>query len=271
MDEQHISHNWSSFERYRAKNHRGLLTGYPRIDKKIVGLAGLVTVMGEPKCCKSTFVLGIALENAKKGIPVIYFDKENGIERTRLRMICYLSGLTFGAVKGKLYSNEEEYYKQAVESLHSYPIYYKSTSETVESLEESIKILGKQTQKPVLLIVDSLQSIITDFKDRRASVDYWVFAFNDLKNKYNEWLTTLLVSEKNRHSYGMSNRAGAKESGGIEYKAEQVFDLYTDEKTGHVLVNCVFNRDGDTGLVAELIQPNPYTYKLAEVEYCPEE
>lgn len=270
MHENHIAHNWESFEAYRKKDNKGLATGFSQIDRKIVGLAGLVTVMGEPKCCKSTFVMSIALHSAQLGIPVIYIDRENGIQRTRTRMLCYLSNLSIGAIKGSMYENEQKYYDQAQSILTKLPIYYFAEMPTLDKLDELVSAMGKKYNKRILLLIDSLQSIISDFKDRRSSVDYWVFAFNDLKNKYGEWLTTILVSEKNRPSYGMSSKSGAKESGGIEYKAEQVFDLYLDNKSMNIMVNCVFNRDGDTGLVTELIKPQPYTYKLKEIEHCPQ-
>lgn len=270
IDEYKLSSNWNTFEQYRTKSVRGLLTGYREIDRKIIGLPGFVTVQGEPKSYKSTFALNIALNNAKKGNPVLWVDRENGLQRTRLRMICNLAQVTSGAIKSnKMTDEEDERYCEAVEELNELPFYYLDTINS-EEMEEILEAIGKRHRRPVLLVVDSLQSLVSDFKDRRASVDYWVFWFNDLKKKYETKLTVLVISEKNRSSYGMASKSGAKESGGIEYKSEMVLDLYRRGNDPEVKIECTYNRDGDTGYLSSLIIPNNYYYNFTIGEECPE-
>ncbi len=271
IDESHIANNWDKFESYRKNQIRGLLTGFKEMDKAIVGLPGLTTIMGEPKCLKSTFVMNIALNKAQENIPIILVDTENGLQRTRLRMLCHLAGITVTAIKSnRLVYDEEIRYNDAVNILKKLPIYYIESSTSSQEIKSIIKEVGQKHKKKILLIVDSLQSLISEFKDRRASIDYWVFFFNELKLVYQEWLTTILVSEKNRQSYGTSTKSGAKESGGIEYKSELVFDMRPDSGGAFIWVEAIFNRDGDVGIVSKLLKPDPYCYKLVEAEYVPE-
>lgn len=270
-DEFLIGANWKSFDNYISSKSRGMATGFWELDKTIVGLPGLSVIMGEPKCCKSTFVMNILLYQAQKQIPVILVDTENGLQRTRLRMICYLSGLTNTIIKsGNMNDNELSRFTNAVNVLRALPIYFFVVCASPERLQELITEVGKKHQEKILVIVDSLQSLITTFNDRRAGIDNWMAFFNKVKQDYENWVTTILVSEKNRQSYGTSNKAGAKESGGIEYKAEMVFDLFPAKENSDVIVECIFNRDGDTGIATRLSKPNPYSYKLLECEYVPD-
>lgn len=271
LEQYHVGKDWDKFVKYLKNESRGLTTGYGEIDRAIIGLPGYVTVMGEPKCFKSTFVMRTMMEKALAGHPVILIDRENGRQRIRKRMICYLAELSDGVVKSQNFrGDEEEKYKEAERVFTKLPIYIIEDHQELEDLESIIKEAGHLYKKHVLLVVDSLQSLVTDFKDRRASVDYWVFAFNDLKKKYEGWLTLVCISEKNRQVYGMGSRAGGKESGGIEYKSEMVFDLYPNKEGNAVIVECVYNRDGDTGVLTSLRVSHPYTYRLEESDSVPE-
>lgn len=266
-----IGKNLEEFEEYLNKTSRGLTTGFKEVDRAILGLPGLVTIMGEPKCCKSTFAMNVALEKAKQGVRVLYLDTENGIQRLRLRMLSYLSGIPSAIVKSQNFTPQERaQYNSAKQQFVQLPITYVEGVESTQDAQTLIEALFSRGATNVLFIVDSLQSIIQDFKDRRASIDSWVFGFNDLKQQYEGRLTILLISEKARHAYGTATRAGAKESGGIEYKSEMVLDLRLHEELDKIIVECLYNRDGDTGVVANLIKPAPYTYRLQDAAYLPE-
>lgn len=266
-----IGKNLDEFEEYLTKTARGLTTGFKEVDRIILGIPGLTAVMGEPKCCKSTFTMNIAIEKAKQGVRVLYLDTENGIQRLRLRMLSYLSGLPGIVIKSQRFTPEELYnYQQAKTEFEKLPITYIEGLESLQDVHSLLETIYNRGDAPVLFIVDSIQSLARDFKDRRASIDSWVFGFNDLKQQYEGRLTILLVSEKQRAAYGIASRAGAKESGGIEYKSEMVLDLRPHEELDKIIVECLYNRDGDTGVVANLIKPNPYTYQLHDAEYLPE-
>lgn len=267
LENHHIKNDWDKFEDYCLRRVPGLPTGFKSIDDLIIGLPGVATVVGEPKCCKSTLALAIALHSAKAGHPVIFVDKENGLQRTRKRILCAVGNLTNGAVDSHNFTGKEQSkYDCAVRQVQSMPFYYFSDVKA-EELDDAIKEAIESHGKRCLVVADSLQSLVADFNDRRSSVDHWVYLFNDLKIKYENQLTILMVSEKKRDSYGFASKSGGKESGAIEYKSEMVLDMYvTKEHPDQIHVDCVYNRDGDTGYICALHKSNPYTYNLMDVQ-----
>ncbi len=75
-------------ERYTSKGFPGILTGFSRFDEKTGGLRGITVLGGPPKVNKSTFALNIALNVSETGIPVLYYDLENGEGVLQERVFC---------------------------------------------------------------------------------------------------------------------------------------------------------------------------------------
>jgi len=267
IKEKQIAHNWDKFEQFRHKKFRGLLTGFREIDDAIVALPGLVTIMGDTGCGKSTFVLNVILHQAMNGTPVILVDKENGLQRTRLRMLCNLGGLTSGAIEGNLMENEVEKYDKAKETLSKLPIYYLDELEPAK-LEEYIQQAGPTSKNDhVLVVVDSLNRLTRGGDAKREDIDMWITLFNNLKNKYDNRLTIIQIAEKAKSQYGSGSVRGAKDSAEIDYISELTLDLYpTKDRTG-AYVDCLKNRDGHKGVIT-ILEPNyPFTYKVTAREY----
>ena len=264
----HIGDSWDRFEEFRLKKFRGLSTGFPEVDKAIVAMPGCVVVLGEPGCGKSTFVLNILAHNARQGIPTILFDKENGLQRTRLRLLCYLGDLSTGAIEsGKFRGAEEARYNAAVEELQSLPIFYLETIEP-SGFEQLIREIGKAYKQRVFVVVDSINRLCTDMSDgRRGNIDAWMSLFNDMKLKFDNYLTIMIVSEKAKAQYGKASSAGAKESGTIEYLGEVILDLYPTKDKQATIVECTKNRDGRKGVITTLMPTEPFTYKINDTQY----
>lgn len=264
----HIGENWTKFEDFRLKKFRGLSTGFPEIDKAIIAMPGCVVVLGEPGCGKSTFILNILAHNARQGVPTILFDKENGLQRTRLRLLCYLGGLTTAAIEsGNFRGAEETRYQNAVTELHSLPIFYLDKIEPA-GLEELIREVGKKYKKQIFVVIDSIQRLCTDLSEgRRGNIDAWMSLFNDLKLKFDNYLTILIVSEKTKAQYGKASTTGGKESGEIEYLGEVNLDLYPTKDKQATIVECTKNRDGRKGVITTLVPAEPFTYKINDTQY----
>lgn len=257
-----IYQDWNKFDDYLSKATHGLKSYVPEVDNVISEIPGLLVIQGEPKSCKSTVALGVAIENCKEGVACLYWDRENGLQRTRLRMLSYLSQVNPQAIKFNIMPDPERHrVNDAISTLKNLPFYY-NMSNNVEEVQENLsKLLQKHSK--VLFIVDSLQSLVQELNDRRASVDYWVYLFNELKLQYEGQLTIAVISEKNRYSYGIASKGGAKESGSIEYKAEMVWDIYIrPDEPQTIHMECTYNRDGETGYLTSFFKPNPFSYKL---------
>ena len=81
-------------ENGKGKKLLGLETGLTRLDQALEGLRGINIMGGPPKAGKSCFFMQISTQIAQKGIPVIYYDFENGRYKIYLRTLVRISGLT---------------------------------------------------------------------------------------------------------------------------------------------------------------------------------
>ncbi len=262
IEQYHIAHDWPRYEQFRLKKKTGLVSGYPEIDKAVPCLPGLTTLVGDTKLGKSYFTMNIYLNLAKKGIPVLLIDKENGSMRTRTRLICCLSGLTDAAVNsGKFIDNERELYDEAVTNLANLPIYYRDQLYK-EDLEKDISEIGKTYNKRVFVVIDSVNRLVDDFENRRGDIDSWFTIFNNIKLKYDNFVNFWVICEKNKEGK-------TKESNSIDYLSELWLEMYKD-KTGGVVLNCKAQRDGPSGVIATFHPKVPFCYQMEAVEYIPE-
>jgi hypothetical protein len=254
------------FLRGLHKEVNGIKTGIDRLDSQLLGLAGFVGIIGEPKACKSTLALQIAAYNASQGNPVYFIDQENGKSRLSQRLLCNLHNLSWGELKrlpnaGRLY-----------EQLSQLPLYCHFGKADIETIDFAVHdMFSKHKNKHALLIVDSLQSVARNLTDLRMSIDQWLLDLDGLKLKYDGQLTIIIICEKRRGAYGVAATDSAKESGRIEYKIEQQLDLRNQD--GQIIIECTLNRDGPKGVQVPLIKmlKNPanehsFTFRLQEEE-----
>jgi hypothetical protein len=219
----------------------GVMTGIDELDRKLQGLSGFFAILGEPKACKSTFVLQLALHNAKLGNPVFFIDQENGQQRLSERIMCNLYGESWSSVR-KMSELREKY-----EALSRLPLYMNFGKIEMPDIEACVdEMLRLHPGRRGLVIVDSLQSVARNLSDLRMSVDQWLLDLDAMKLKYDGLLSIGIVCEKRRGTYGEASVDAAKESGRIEYKVEQQLDM---RNTGdQIIIECTLNRDGPKGM-----------------------
>lgn len=219
----------------------GVETGILELDQKLQGLAGFFAVLGEPKACKSTFVMQLALHNAKMGNPVFFIDQENGQQRLTERILCNLYGESWSSVR------RMEELREKYEALSRLPLYMNFGKIEMPDIEASVdEMLRLHPNRRGLVIVDSLQSVARNLSDLRMSVDQWLLDLDAMKLKYDGLLSIGIVCEKRRGTYGEASVDAAKESGRIEYKVEQQLDM---RNTGdQIIIECTLNRDGPKGM-----------------------
>lgn len=253
---------------YICGKQQGLSTGLPGFDRQLRGLQGLVCVMGEPKANKSTTVLQWGIHHALNVGPTYYLDLENGIPLLSKRILCHTKGISEEVVKAM---PEEQVAAEFNRFCSQVPFWACDESlefEKVESEVEQLLAFGK----PTVLIIDSIQWLRSKQVDKRLKIDEWVAKLDNFKLRYRPQLTIICISEKNRSGYKLSSVASAKESGSIEYKAEQLIDLQIDEDTGEIIMQCVANRHGPKGatvrlekVMASAKDPHSFTFTMREV------
>jgi len=223
----------------------GVETGIKKLDVELGGLAGFFAILGEPKACKSTFAMQLALHNAALGNPVFFIDQENGKQRLTERILCNRHNETWKTVRYM----EELREKHA--QLSELPLYLTFGKTEMADIEASVaEMLRIHPGKRGLIIVDSLQSVARNLTDLRMSVDQWLLDLDALKLKYDGQISIGIICEKRRGTYGEATVDAAKESGRIEYKVEQQLDM---RNTGdRIIIECTLNRDGPRGLKVPL-------------------
>jgi replicative DNA helicase len=272
-----IDRNWEQFLSFRDRKLQGVQTGIGSLDRVLHGLSGVVVVQGAPGCNKSTLALQIAQFQAEKGNPSLVVDRENGRERFRLRLLCMSNRVsTVDALTCSV-----DVLRSYVQKIQGYPLYVCTDPiESAAEISEALAALWEKHQKPMLLVVDSLQAMPLIAADERLSIQEWMKQLDQLKLDWEGRLTIIVTSEKARgeggRNYSEAKLSSGKGAGGIEYKAEMVLDMRRANEGNEIIVEIVKNRDGVSGVAVRLqpvlanpSNPSSFTFKLEEAASLP--
>lgn len=267
-----LSKGWDSFLSFRERRLQGVQTGIRELDRLVLGLSGSTVIQGAPGCMKSTLALQVAHHQASLGNPVLIIDRENGLERFRMRLISQANGVS----TADLLTCQKETLKTYIKAVYNLPIYICTENTTPPDLDKALAEMWELHKKPMLLVVDSLQAMPFIANDERMSIQSWMQALDDLKLKWQGNLVALVTSEKSRGAggdhYDKASLSSGKGSGNIEYKAEIVLDLRRSKSGEEIVCEVLKNRDGvrnvSIGLVPMLSDPSnaqSFCFKLRGV------
>ena len=230
----------------------GLSTGYPLIDHTMGGglRNGTVSMFSaRKKLGKSQLCLNIALNVAKRGIPVLYADSEMNYKIHLPRVlanIVYKSGhkITITEIETGKYSRLEKnkfIIQQAKEEFKKYPIEYVSVNgKNFSTISSIIKRWLSSTVKgqQCLVILDYLK--LNNSEDlSKAMAEYQILGFlvSDLHNlavKYNFPVLTA----------GQTNRDGiTEENTGVVSGSDRILDIVSSfsllkDKSAEEIADC---------------------------------
>lgn len=266
LKSQHIGDGWETFFEFCAKRFEGASTGIAAIDRLILGLRGIIGIRGAPGTNKSTLGLQIAHHYARTHGPVFFYDRENGVNRLRLRMLAQYTGMSEVEIIKAILKEEPLPYDE-IKKLPFTVITKASQKELYATIAESVHA-GKRP----LLILDSLQKLPIDLSDRRASIDSWLIAIDEWKVEFQHNFRSIIISEKNYSNYYNPGLGGSKDSSEIEYTIEVFLDLRPHPENRELVICAVAkDRDGlqgeEVNLVKVLSDPNnprSFCYKLEE-------
>ena len=256
--------------KYARQVSFGVRTGLQKFDKTF-SLQGFVGILGEPEACKSVLALQIAIHNAVKGNLVYFVDKELGEDLFLQRLLCSASARCW---ESWIDLKDREFVQAYCRALEKVPMYlncYDTSFETVSSEIEWLCEQAKHGQK-VLLILDSLQAVCGTSDTMRTGIDLWLEGLDRLKMRWRDTLTIVTTVEKRRGTYGEATKDAGKESGRIEYKLEQQFDLRATADNQAIIMQCTKNRHGPKqGTLTfrklfESASPTSFIFKLGERE-----
>jgi len=228
----------------------GLPSGFPALDRKLMGLRGLVLLGAPPKVGKSTFFLNIGLHVAREiyDAGVICFDVENGQNIIMARLLSNFYGLTIEQLR-KRYKAEWEIWQADLEE--KLPNFYLYTDYSLMRPDVIARRIQDVETDKKLLVLDSLQKLPPLAKQRRDSIDTWLRELEQIKQDSS--VTILLVSELSRGEggkhYQRPHLVAFKESGDVEYTADVALQFTEAKVKGHAALHVVANRHGESGFI----------------------
>lgn len=218
----------------RGVEYRGLLSGFPLFDQAVGGVHGINVIGGAPKLGKSTYIVQIASTMAGRGIPVLYYDFENGRQKLYSRTLSRLALLSTEQIREDSLAQEEARRLQdAARALEQMLFYWRVINDrkvTPELMRKHIDFIRHETRSDyTVVVIDSLHKLpFNNFSERRTGIDAWLRQLESMRDDLQ--VSFLVISELSRDaggSYREEPHLGVfKGSGDIEYSADNAMVLY---------------------------------------------
>lgn len=212
---------------------RTMRSGFPGLDVALGGMHGINIVGGTPKAGKSCFFIQIATEMARRKIPVIYYDFENGRQKIYQRTLCRLSRLSVEQIKNNQHDQDQaRRLQKAKDELRAFLPWFKVVTDrklTPEIMRRHIDFFRHETKNHyTLVVIDSLHKLpFKDLSERRTGIDAWLRQLESIRDELN--VSFLVISELSRgkdDQYDAQPHMGSfKGSGDIEYSADNAMVL----------------------------------------------
>ncbi|XCN72506.1 MAG: DnaB-like helicase C-terminal domain-containing protein [Candidatus Electrothrix aestuarii] len=216
-----------------GESYQMMLSGFSKMDKALGGLHGVNIMGGLPKAGKSCFFIQVATEMARRKVPVIYYDFENGRQKIYQRTLSRLSRLSADQLQSDTLTEQEQKQLQAgkAELQNLLPWFRVVTDRKLDPklMRSHIDFLRHETKSEyTMVIIDSLHKLpFKDFSERRTGIDAWLRHLEAIRDELN--VSFLVISELTRGDDGQYDKQpqlGAfKGSGDIEYSADNAMVL----------------------------------------------
>lgn len=261
-------------EKEKGKALMGIQTGFEKMDRHLEGLRGINILGGPPKAGKSCFFMQISSEVARRKVPVIYYDFENGRQKIYLRTLVRLSDVSEKQIRsGAMEPPEQERLRQAREQFASLLTRFRVVNDrrlTPDTMRRHIDFIKHETRADdILVVVDSLHKLpFKDLTERRTGIDSWLRQLEAIRDE--QQVCFLVISELSRGKgggYGETpDLSSFKESGDIEYSADNAMILMPDwDPLAPVADNqrkstlwVVASREASPGRVTDYVLDYPY-------------
>ena len=213
--------------------YRTMLSGFPALDGTLGGMHGINILGGTPKSGKSCFFIQTATEMARRKIPVIYYDFENGRQKIYQRTICRLSRLANEQIQGNSLDQEQAgRFRLAQEELRRFLPWFRVVTDrqlSPELMRRHIDFIRHETKSQyTMVVIDSLHKLpFKDLSERRTGIDAWLRQLEAIRDELN--VSFLVISELSRGKddrYDIQPHLGSfKGTGDIEYSADNALVL----------------------------------------------
>ena len=256
----------------KGEEYGTIKSGFAQLDLALDGIHGINVLGGAPKIGKSSFMIQIATEMARKGVPVLYYDFENGRQRIYQRTLSRMSRLSAESIRRKDWSEQDrQRYDMACQEFKKMLFSFRVVNDrklTPEIMRRHIDFIRHETRSSyVVVVIDSLHKLpFKDMSERRSGIDSWLRQFESIRDDLQ--VSFLVISELtrgNEGSYKDTPHLGIfKGSGDIEYSADNAMVLFPDwdqmggaEDRSNALW-LVASREHSPGLVGRYVLDYPY-------------
>lgn len=254
--------------------YTALRTGFTLLDDALEGIHGINVIGGAPKVGKSAFVIQAASQMAAQGIPVLYYDFENGRQQVYQRILSRLSRLEVNRLtEGNLRVEERDRYDEACAVFRRMLQYLRVINDrkvTAELMRRHIDFIRHETRSMyTVVVIDSLHKLpFKELSERRTGIDAWLRQLESIRDELK--VSFLVISELSRgteKAYSERPHLGIfKGSGDIEYSADNAMVLTApdsavlggegSERTSTLWI--VASREHSPGPVASYVTDFPY-------------
>ena len=255
-----------------STDYVNLNSGFDFLDQAIGGVHGINVIGGAPKVGKSSFVIQIGTEMALRGIPVLYYDFENGRQKIYQRTLTRMSRISTDRVLAKDVEDGKDRYDRACSDFRKMLKWFRVVNDrkvSPEIMRRHIDFIRHETQSDyTVVIIDSLHKLpFKNFSERRTGIDAWLRQLESIRDEMQ--VSFLVISELSRGdkgSYTDTPHMGIfKGSGDIEYSADNALVLFPDwdqqdnnavERNNNLWL--VASREHSPGLVASYRLDYPF-------------
>ncbi len=212
-----------------------LSSGFPQFDQALEGVHGINVIGGAPKSGKSCFAIQIATEMARRKVPVLYYDFENGRQKIYQRTLSRLSRLSIAALKEGVATAGGQDFERACREFQELLLSFRVVNDrklNPEIMRRHIDFIRHETRSDyTVVVIDSLHKLpFKDFTEQRTGIDAWLRQLEAIRDELQ--VSFLIISELSRGSgdgYGDRPHMGMfKGSGDIEYSADNALVLAPD-------------------------------------------
>lgn len=267
-----------------GKAERSLSTGFVDLDKKIIGLqpGDLTIVAGRPGSGKTAVSGAIAANVAAQGKPVAVFSLEMGGGQIAQRMLAAFSSIdTYQLRIGQISDRMWTELSQASNKLKEMPVWIDpSQSISVNHIRSEARRLIAERGKIGAIVIDYLHLMLDGSDEDVREIGKIT---RQLKLLAKELDTSIvLLSQLNRAVENRNDKrplmSDLRSSGAIEQDADVILMLYRDDyynenspDKGVAEINVVKNRNGSTGTVKLLFEPQFSRFRNINGEKLPSE
>jgi replicative DNA helicase len=260
-----------NLENQQSVEYQAMVSGFSLFDAALGGVHGINVFGGAPKAGKSTFMIQIASTMAGQGVPVLYYDFENGRQKIYQRTLCRMARVEAEKLADEsLDSSSLARLQRAKEELAKMLFYWRVINDrklTPELMRKHIDFIRHETRsKYTVVVIDSLHKLpFNQFAEMRTGIDAWLRQLESIRDEMQ--VSFLVISELSRDSSGSYREEPHlgvfKGSGDIEYSADNAMVLYPattnmDHGERRNTLWLVASREHSPGRVAEYHLDFPY-------------